>query len=160
MTPAAPAPPRRALSIRQLLAVLLVLVLLLSALLSVVTLLQVRTATDRTNAERQRVTSFRLSDQMRQSSNDLTRMVRLYVTTGDPRYREYYDEILEIRSGDAPRPKVYDSSFWDHVLANPDEEIATGPPASLVELMRRAQFSPEEFAALNASLRASNGPSG
>lgn len=149
--------PRRALSIRQLLAALLVVVLILSALLSIVTVLQVRTATDRTDAERQRVTSFRLSDQMRQSSNDLTRMVRLYVTTGDPRYREYYDEILEIRSGDAPRPKVYDSSFWDHVLANPDEEIATGPPASLVELMRRAQFSPEEFAALNASLRASNG---
>lgn len=107
--------PRRALSIRQLLAALLVVVLILSALLSIVTVLQVRTATDRTDAERQRVTSFRLSDQMRQSSNDLTRMVRLYVTTGDPRYREYYDEILEIRSGDAPRPKVYDSSFWDHV---------------------------------------------
>ena len=151
------APGRRALSIRQLLAVLLVIVLVLSTLLSLVTLLQVQTATDRTNAERQRVTSFRLSDQMRQSSNDLTRMVRLYVTTGDPRYREYYDQILDIRSGDARRPTDYDSSFWDHVLANPNEAIQTGPPASLVELMRRAQFEPEEFAALNASLRASNG---
>lgn len=156
MTPAAPAHPRRALSIRQLLAILLVVVLALSALLSVVTVLQVRTATDRTNAERQRVTSFRLSDQMRQSSNDLTRMVRLYVTTGDPRYREYYDEILKIRAGEAPRPRAYDSSFWDRVLADPDGRIETGPPASLVELMRRAQFGPEEFAALNASLRASN----
>lgn len=157
MTPAAPAHPGRALSIRQLLAALLVLVLALSVLLSAVTLLQVRTATDRTDAERQRVISFRLADQMRQSSNDLTRMVRLYVTTGDPRYRGYYDEILDIRSGDAPRPKDYDSSFWDRVLANPDAQIETGPPASLVELMRRAHFSPEEFAALNASLRASNG---
>lgn len=149
--------PRRTPSIRQLLAGLLVVVLVLSVLLSVVTVLQVRTATERTDAERQRVTSFRLSDQMRQSSNDLTRMVRLYVTTGDPRYREFYDEILEIRAGDAPRPKDYDSSFWDRVLANPDREIETGPPASLVELMRRAHFSPEEFQALNASLRASNG---
>lgn len=149
--------PRRTPSIRQLLAGLLVIVLVLSALLSLVTLLQVRTATDRTNAERQRVTSFRLSDQMRQSSNDLTRMVRLYVTTGNARYREYYDAILDIRSGDARRPTDYDSSFWDRVLANPDAAIQTAPPASLVELMRRAQFAPEEFAALNASLRASNG---
>lgn len=157
MTADAPAHPRRALSIRQLLTGLLVLVLLLSALLSVVTVLQVRTATDRTDAERQRVTSFRLSDQMRQSSNDLTRMVRLYVTTGDARFRQYYDEILQIRAGEAPRPVNYDSSFWDRVLANPAGRIRTGPPASLVELMRRAHFAPDEFAALNASLRASNG---
>lgn len=149
--------PRRTPSIRQLLTGLLVIVLVLSVLLSVVTVLQVRTATDRTDAERQRVTSFRLSDQMRQSSNDLTRMVRLYVTTGDPRYRRYYDEILDIRSGEAPRPRSYDSSFWDRVLAQPNARIETGPPASLTELMRRAHFSPEEFAALNASLRASNG---
>ncbi|MBJ7331429.1 MAG: response regulator [Solirubrobacteraceae bacterium] len=148
--------PRRAPSIRQLLAGLLVVVLVLSALLSVVTVLQVRTATDRTDAERQRVVSFRLSDQMRQTSNDLTRMVRLYVITGDPDYRKYYDEILDIRAGDAPRPRNYDSSFWDRVLADRSEEIETGPPASLTALMRAAHFSPEEFAALNASLRASN----
>lgn len=147
---------RRSVSIRQLLAALLVVVLVLAALLSVVTVFQVRTATERTDAERQRVVSFRLSDQMRQSSNDLTRMVRLYVVTGDPRYREYYDQILEIRSGRAPRPRNYDSSFWDRVLANPDGKMQEGPPASLTDLMRRAHFSDDEFDALNASQRASN----
>jgi CHASE3 domain sensor protein len=109
---------RRTPSIRGLLKALLGVVVVLAVLLSLVTLLQVRTATKRSQAERQRVTSFRLSDGMRQSSNDLTRMVRLYVTTGDPRYRRYYDEILAIRSGDAPRPLDYDSSVWDRVLAD------------------------------------------
>ena len=46
---------------------------------------------------------------MRQSSNDLTNMVRLYVATGQPRYREYYEEILAIRTGAAPRPRGYGS---------------------------------------------------
>ncbi|HEX5923035.1 MAG TPA: ATP-binding protein [Baekduia sp.] len=147
---------RRTPSIRGLLKGLLGVVVVLAVLLSIVTLLQVRTATKRSQAERQRVTSFRLSDGMRQSSNDLTRMVRLYVTTGDPRYRRYYDEILAIRSGEAPRPLDYDSSFWDRVLADGEGKVRRGPPAALTELMRRAHFSTDEFAALAASLRASN----
>jgi signal transduction histidine kinase/DNA-binding NarL/FixJ family response regulator len=143
-------------SIRVLFGTLLALVMLLAAGLFSVTILQHDTATRRTAAEHQRVTSFRLSDQMRQSSNDLTRMVRLYVETGERRYRRYYDEILAIRRGAAPRPVDYDSSFWDRVLADRTAAIRTGPPASLTELMRRADFSAAEFTALNASLRASD----
>jgi two-component system sensor histidine kinase EvgS len=143
-------------SIRRLLAVLLAVVVALAVLLSIVTVLQVKTANERSRAERQRVTSFRLSDGMRQSSNDLTRMVRLYVTTGDPRYRKYYNQILDIRSGDAPRPVDYDSSFWDRVLADGDDKIRFGPPAALTELMRRAHFARDEFEALQKSLDTSN----
>ncbi|MEA2243401.1 MAG: two-component system, NarL family, sensor histidine kinase EvgS [Solirubrobacteraceae bacterium] len=143
-------------SIRVLFGTLLALVMLLAAGLFSVTILQRDTATRRTDAERQRVTSFRLSDQMRQSSNDLTRMVRLYVTTGERRYRRYYDEILAIRRGAAARPRNYDSSFWDRVLADGRVAIRTGPPISLPELMRRAHFSAAEFTALNASLHASD----
>jgi signal transduction histidine kinase/CheY-like chemotaxis protein/HPt (histidine-containing phosphotransfer) domain-containing protein len=83
-------------------------------------------------------------------------MVRLYVETGEPRYRRYYDEILAIRSGAAPRPLNYDSSFWDRVLADGEGRVRTGPPTSLTELMRRAHFAPAEFTALRASLRASD----
>jgi signal transduction histidine kinase/CheY-like chemotaxis protein/HPt (histidine-containing phosphotransfer) domain-containing protein len=143
-------------SIRVLFGTLLALVMLLAAGLFSVTILQRDTATRRTDAEHQRVTSFRLSDQMRQSSNDLTRMVRLYVTTGEPRYRRYYDEILAIRRGAAPRPRNYDSSFWDRVLADGRLAVRSGPPTSLPELMRRARFSRAEFTALNASLHASD----
>ncbi|MDX6719161.1 MAG: hypothetical protein QOJ63_1415 [Solirubrobacteraceae bacterium] len=143
-------------SIRVLFGTLLMLVMLLAAGLFSVTILQRDTAARRTDAERRRVTSFRVSDQMRQSSNDLTRMVRLYVTTGAPRYRRYYDEILKIRRGIAPRPRDYDSSFWDRVLAEGQATVRTGPPTSLPELMRRAHFAPAEFTALRASLRASD----
>ncbi|HWF56075.1 MAG TPA: histidine kinase dimerization/phospho-acceptor domain-containing protein, partial [Solirubrobacteraceae bacterium] len=147
---------RRPPSIRVLFGVLLAIVMVLAAGLFGVTLLQRQTATQRTAAEDERVTSFLDSDEMRQSSNDLTEMVRLYVSTGNVRYRRYYDEILAIRNGTAPRPVNYNSSFWDQALAQPSAPIRTGPPESLVQQMRQAGFTPGEFHALYASLRASN----
>jgi signal transduction histidine kinase/CheY-like chemotaxis protein/HPt (histidine-containing phosphotransfer) domain-containing protein len=147
---------RRPPSIRVLFGALLAVVMLLAAGLFSVTLLQRDTAAQRTAAEGERVTSFLLSDQMRQTSNDLTEMVRLYVTTGNSRYRRYYNEILAIRNGTAPRPENYDSSFWDRVLADPSAPIPTGPPESLTTLMKDAGFTPQEFTALDASLNASN----
>ena len=53
----------------------------------------------------QRLKSLKLADEMRRSSDDLTRMVRLYVVTGDERYQSYYDAILDIREGRKPRPE-------------------------------------------------------
>ena len=93
------------MTIRRLFGTLLALAVALAVALFGITVLQSETAAERTDAEHDRVTSFALSDQMRQSSNDLTRMVRLYVTTGEERYRRHYDEILAIRRGEAPRPR-------------------------------------------------------
>ena len=102
------------------------------------------------------MTSFALSDQMRQSSNDLTRMVRLYVTTGEERYRRYYDEILAIRRGEAPRPRRLRLLLLGPRARRGRAGERTGPPRSLQTLMREAGFAAEEFTALNASLAASD----
>jgi hypothetical protein len=51
--------------------------------------------------------SYVLSDMLRQTSDDLTRMVRTYVATEDPIYKQHYQEILDIRNGLAPRPDDY-----------------------------------------------------
>ena len=45
----------------------------------------------------------------------------------------YYDEILAIRAGTAPRPRDYDSSFWDRVLASGKGFVRYGPPQSLID---------------------------
>ena len=116
------------LSLRQLVAVLLGVLAVLVAALFVVTTLQLRGANFQADAESNRTKSFLLADQMRQSSNDLTNMVRLYVSTGDERFRDYYDEILAIRAGAAPRPRGYDSSFWNRVLAEGKGFVEYGPP--------------------------------
>ena len=144
-------------SLRRLLAILLGALAVLVGALILVASLQARAANDQTRAENRRTTSFLIADGLRQSSNDLTNMVRLYVASGQPRYRTYYDEILAIRAGRAPRPRDYDSSFWDRVLASGKGFVRYGPPQSLTAQMRAANFAPAEFRALQASLNASNG---
>ena len=152
---AAGAVTRHSLPIRRLLAALLGALGLLVGALFLVTTLQLRGATSQARAENRRHESFGLADSMRQSSNDLTRMVRLYVSTGDTRYRDYFNEILAIRGGAGPRPVEYDSSFWDRVLAEGKGFVRYGPPQSLTDQMRAAQFTTREFEALQASLAAS-----
>jgi PAS domain S-box-containing protein len=110
------------------------------------------TAARAADAEARRYESFKLGDQMRQSSNDLTRMVRMYVATGgERRYRDCYDEILSIRNGQSPRPAQYDSSFWDRVLYRGKDGVAYGPPKSLRALMKENGITDREFAALDGS---------
>ena len=111
----------RSPSIRALGLTQVALVLLVGGALVWVTVLVRRTAADRTAAETGRVRSFALADQMRQSSNDLTRMVRIHVGTGDDRYRRYYETILAIRRGPsagepgaAPAPAV--GPVLDHAV--------------------------------------------
>ena len=62
-------------------------------------------------ASRQRYVSYLLADELRQSSDDLTRLVRTYVVTGDPRWEQQYNEVVNIRSGKQPRPAGYEGSL-------------------------------------------------
>ena len=101
---------------------------------------------DVANAARFR--SYVLADELRQSSDDLTRMVRAYVVTGDPIYKRHYQEILDIRDGRKPRPITYQDIYWDLVLANDQRPRPFGPAIPLLELMRQSGFTPEEFAKL------------
>ncbi|MCX7117313.1 MAG: GGDEF domain-containing protein [Legionellales bacterium] len=86
-----------------------------------------------------------LSDELRQTSDDLSRMVRLYVSTGDTLYKQHYQEILDIRNGLAARPIFSAAIYWDLVLEDNKRPRANGPAISLLGLMRRAQFSEAEF---------------
>ena len=144
------------ISVRTGIALLMGTIVALLLALAYVSTWQVRTAGQQAEAETRRHQSFQLAEDMRQSSNDLTRMVRLYVALGDPRYKSYYDEILAIRNGTAPRPLGYDGSFWDRVVAHGKDDIQYGPPKSLEQLMREAHFTDDEFRVLNTSREASD----
>lgn len=101
---------------------------------------------DKANELRQQ--SFLLADELRQSSDDLTRMVRTYVATGDPVYKQRYQEILDIREGKKPRPVNYENIYWDLVLADNQRPSQDGQAVALLELMRHAGFQEKEFAKL------------
>jgi len=95
-----------------------------------------------------RYESRELVEELRQSSDDLTRMVRTYVVTGDERYLDYFHKIIAIRDGKLPRPEHYQDVFWDYVSARHDYRERTGRKVSIVELMKEQQFSAEELARL------------
>ena len=93
-----------------------------------------------------RLQSYLLADELRQSSDDLTRMARTYVLTGDRRYKAYYQTILDIREGRVARPVGYQNIYWDLALANgPEPRSGNGQGVALLELMRQAGFADDEF---------------
>jgi methyl-accepting chemotaxis protein len=76
----------RHLTIKQTFITLLALTLLMAGLM-LVALLRVAAAQSRaTEASDARYRSYLLADELRQSSDDLTRLARTYVVTGDARY--------------------------------------------------------------------------
>ena len=101
--------------------------------------------------------SFLLADELRQSGDDLTRMARTYVVTGDPFYRQHFQDILDIRDGKKPRPENYWRPYWDLVLGDGPAPRAGQQAVALLELMRQAGFSEEEFRKLAEAKANSDG---
>ncbi|MDD4964737.1 MAG: EAL domain-containing protein [Gallionella sp.] len=90
--------------------------------------------------------SILLTDELRQSSDDLTRMVRTYVVTKDVNYKDNYQAILDIRDGRKPRSQDYHSHYLDIVLVDGQLPISKNTKAiSLLDLMRQAGFTNQEF---------------
>ncbi|OCA60898.1 chemotaxis protein [Aeromonas piscicola] len=130
----------------------------LNLLLSVVTLILLSlvffayswSGTQLEQSYQQRYQSYLLADELRQSSDDLTRLGRTYVITKDPAYEHQYMRILAIRNGEQNRPQGYNRIYWDFVAANgqsprPDSNLRRG----LIDLMKDAGFTDGELAKLN-----------
>jgi len=95
-------------------------------------------ATDRmTGTLQQKYDSYLLADEFRQGSDDLTRLARTYVVTGDQQYVQQYNDIIAVRDGKKPRPD--------------------GRSVPLLDLMRQAGFSQTEFDALDHAKAESDG---
>jgi PAS domain S-box-containing protein len=96
--------------------------------------------------------SLHLSVELRQSSDDLTRLARTYVITGEPLYKKQYQDILDIRDGKKPRPEDYWRVYWDLIQEEgqpPRPDTARSVP--LIELMREHGFSEQELAKMTTA---------
>ncbi len=130
--------------------------LVLTGAWATLSILAARAEQDRAQSADELVASLRLAGRLRRSSDDLTRMARIYVSTGDAKYRDYYQQILAIRNGSAPRPADYGDIFWDQVLSG-DRQLADGGEAvPLRELMQRMGFTAKEFELLTQAEDESN----
>ena len=107
-------------------------------------------------ANETRYLSYLLADEMRQSSDDLTRLARTYVVSGDPKWEQQYFEILDIRNGKKARPNQYEKIYWDFRAADIDPGKGTGATISLDDLMKNAGFTEAEFGKLREAAANSN----
>jgi class 3 adenylate cyclase/HAMP domain-containing protein len=108
-------------------------------------------------AENRRFTSYILAEELLRSSEMLTRFARTYVATGDIRFRNYYNQLLDIRNGKIPTPENYSPVYWnllaDSLVAPP---VMSGEGVSLDERMQEAGITLREFALLKDAQNLSN----
>jgi len=147
---------QKSLSIKRIFIAFFAITVVLAALTM---LALVRVSSKEAEAKRaadSRYQSYLLADELRQSSDDLTRLARTYVVTGDAAYEQQYMDILAIRNGQKPRPQHYERIYWDFVAAGAPVQPSSGQTIALSELMKRAGFTDQEFAKLKEAEANSN----
>lgn len=107
-------------------------------------------------AQENRYQSYLAADELRQSSDDLTRLARAYVVTGDDRYEKMYNDVADIRAGAKERPEEYHKIYWDLVLNYGDAPRPAGQAKALDQIMKELGFSDAEFEKLHESERNSD----
>ncbi len=117
-----------------------------SAVISAVLSFNVKSKIDLFNdAASVRYQSYQVADELRQSSDDLTRLARTYAVTGDEKYEKMYMDILAIRNGEKSRPEKYHQIYWDLVLSYGDKPKPDGASIAINTQMKSLGFSDEEF---------------
>ena len=103
---------------------------------------------DDVNSELNEITNQRrsmrkLSEEMRMTSEFLTRFSRRYVLKKDPKVHDWYNQILDIRDGKIAKPGNYNTLYWDLVSVGlespPDIKNTNGIP--LTTEFSRVSFS-------------------
>ena len=112
---------------------------------------------EQTAAYDNRYRSYLLADELRQSSDDLTRLGRTYVATGDASYKQQYLDIISIRNGKKPRPQAYHRIYWDFVAGGNTKPRPDETAVSLLTLMKRQGFTDVELKELEEAQNKSDG---
>jgi methyl-accepting chemotaxis protein len=97
--------------------------------------------------------SAALANELRRTSEDMTKFARAYVTTGDPNDEDRYYMILDIRNGKRARPANYERFNWDLVNARKLPVEAGAQAVPLIELMKRSGFTEQELAKMQEALK-------
>ncbi|MBI9010842.1 MAG: HAMP domain-containing histidine kinase [Clostridiales bacterium] len=109
-----------------------------------------------TQSHKERYDSYVIADELRQSSDDLTKFVRMYAATGDTYFKDLYFEVLMIRNGELSRPINYEKIYWDLLLPEHLKSDSTTQPKALVERMKSHGFTTEELDLLSLAEDNSN----
>jgi signal transduction histidine kinase len=98
-------------------------------------------------ANEQRTELLALAHELRRTSDELTRMAQTFVVTGDPTFKGYYQELIDIRDGKRPRPSSYD--YLSGGATTKQQPDSNGQAIPLIDLIRRNSLTPDELALLS-----------
>ncbi len=146
----------KASSVRGIFGTLFAAVFGISVLLLCSTLAMRRAAESVERATQARYDSYLLADELRQSSDDLTRLARTYVISADSKWEKQYFEVLDVRNGKLARPANYQGIYWDFRAADEVPTKGMGAAMPLQQLMEKAGFTDAEFAKLREAQQNSN----
>ena len=115
-----------------------------------VTLGALKAYNDANEAAKHRQASMVLMNAVRHEVDLLSRLVRSYVSTANPRFLIYYYDILSIREGTKPAPDGVSDTYWEQVIGG---AVAYVPPpakpgVALTERTSQLGFDPTEQAVL------------
>lgn len=112
------------------------------------------------NAVEARERSVKLAAELRQSSNDLARLARTYIITGNSLYKEQFYAAVEIRDGLRPRPENYNLAYWDTNRTAKDfhnlDKRSRDEAVSIIELIKKAGVTEAELNKLKDSKKKSD----
>lgn len=101
-------------------------------------------ANELTVAQERRLQAYMLADELRQSSDDLTRMVRSYVVTGDKKFIDYFHHISRVRDGLEPTSDRQAVLYWDLIPAPSQNALAPPSQPSLMARLHQAAVTADE----------------
>lgn len=99
---------------------------------------------EQTSKSTARYLSYILADEFRQTSQDLTRLCRSYIATGDQQYFDQYWSIVKWRSGEIARPSSVDHHLYPNEIRKQSD------------IMKELNFSAKEFSLLDEVSNNSN----
>nr|WP_172146212.1 methyl-accepting chemotaxis protein [Pseudomonas tumuqii] len=133
------------MSVQRLFSLIFAAIIFCTVLVSALVMLMLANQDHLSVSQENRYRSYLLADELRQSSDDLTRLARTFAVTGDSHYEEQYWQVLDIRNGKRARPQQYERLYWDFLAAGLPAPRANGESAPLLELMQRQGFSQAEL---------------
>lgn len=146
------------MQIRRLLQFFLLGTLLFSAAIAGMAIMLLEIESKGVEAQNKRHQSYMLANELRQSSDNLTRFARMFVATNEEKYLRYFQDILDIRNGKISRPESYEGVYWDLVVGKiiPEPVRDKTNSLSLEARLLKAGISINEFNKLKEAENISN----